>query len=115
MRVRALCIDPWAREVRPLTLPAVLRPCGCCWDVSGVALSDQLGRWQQAHLVFGAELLIVGVNVVAPTWRFGEIGCRGLGLVLGVEGRALTDSRVLPHDVANCINWARRRATARAA
>jgi hypothetical protein len=114
-RVRSIRIDPWARSVHVFTLPTVALPCGCCWDVCGVALSDQLGRWQQARVVFGAEYLVIGVDVVAPMWRWGAIECRGLGLVLGVEGRTLTDSRMLPQDVESCITWPRRRAAARAA
>jgi hypothetical protein len=113
-RIRALRVDPWAREVRAFTLPAAVQPCGCCWDVCGIALSDQLGRHQQGYLVFGgAEMLVVGVGVVAPTWRWGDLQCCGLGLVLGIEGRAFEDSRMLPGDALGCLTWtARRRATA---
>ena len=67
-------------------------------------------------MVLGGDTLIVGVNVVGPTWSWGSIECRGLGLMLGGDWRhAFDDARAAVADARECVRWRSQRATAAAA
>jgi hypothetical protein len=115
--VRAVLVDPWQRSCRPVTVPLRARPCGCCWSVNDLALTDLLGRWQRCVEAQNGEWLVHGLAVTAPRWTWGEtIQVRGFGLVLGGHYRGgFSDSRALPVDIEAMVQWPRRRQAARAA
>jgi hypothetical protein len=112
-----LLVDPWQRACRPVQVPTMPKPCGCCLDADGRALSSILGRAQQLHVAPNGEHLLVGVGITAPTWTWDSaIGVRGFGVILGGTPRAFADSLALPTDIETYVTWPRRRrASAQAA